>query len=341
MVGLGAVPAILQAFLLSLMCETPRWLVKNGKPKRARSVLLSVYGGLSGREREITVDSVLFDIQAEIAAEAKLDMGDSTNVSTRAAIKNLTTHPPHRRALTIACMLQALQQLCGFNSLMYFSATIFKLVNFDNPIGVSLSVAGTNFVFTVAAFAFIDTVGRRKILLFSIPFMILGLGVCSVAFQFLGVHPGDLTAIEHIRSGAWPGVLVAAMIVYVGSYAIGLGCVPWQQSELFPLRVRSFGSGIATATNWSSNFIIGFSFLPMMNGLGATGTFATYAVICVVGWIAVFRLYPETAGLELEGVGELLKNGFGVKESVERFKAGKKKVDWEAVPTTDREEDGG
>ena len=113
------------------------------------------------------------------------------------------------------------------------------------------------------------------------------------------------------------------MLVYVAAYAIGLGCVPWQQSELFPLRVRSLGSGIATATNWSSNFVIGVSFLPMIELLGPPVTFGLYAAICVFGWLAIWRIYPETAGLELEGVGELLANGWGVKESVERFQARK------------------
>lgn len=345
MVGLGAVPGMVQACLLVLMYETPRWLVKNEEQERARQILHRIYGGLSERDRTTTVDNVLLDIRAEIVAEAKLDNehpGRANGLSTvRADFKNLTGYPPHRRALIIACMLQGLQQLCGFNSLMYFSATIFQLVNFQNPIGVSLSVAGTNFVFTLVAFAFIDTVGRRTILLYSIPFMIAGLGLCSVAFRFVdGFETGQsLEAITQMSSNPWPGVLVAAMMVYVSAYAIGLGCVPWQQSELFPLRVRALGSGLATATNWSSNFLIGISFLPMMNLVGATTTFAAYAIICVIGWIAVFRIYPETAGLELEGVGELLKDGFGVRESMEKFKAARQQVQQDS--TLDLHDEGG
>lgn len=267
MVGLGALPAILLVGLLTIMYETPRWLVKNGKRDRARTVLQRLYGGLNENDRERTVHGVLFDIEAEIAAEAKLNVAANGSAEVRSTLKNLVTYPPHRRALIIACMLQALQQFCGFNSLMYFSATIFQLVHFENPIGVSLSVACTNFAFTLAAFAIIDSIGRRNILLFSIPFMVLGLGMCSFAFQFLdlldsgpaaGIPPIS-TSVAASDEGAWPGILVASMMFYVSAYAIGLGCVPWQQSELFPLQVRSFGSGIATATNWSSNFIIGIS----------------------------------------------------------------------------------
>jgi SP family myo-inositol transporter-like MFS transporter 13 len=110
------------------------------------------------------------------------------------------------------------------------------------------------------------------------------------------------------------------MVLYVAAYAVGLGCVPWQQSELFSLRVRSLGSGFATATNWSSNFVIGLTFLPMMKWAGPTATFVVYALICCAGWIIVWNIYPETAGLELEAISELLRNGWGVEKSVMNFR---------------------
>lgn len=90
------------------------------------------------------------------------------------------------------------------------------------------------------------------------------------------------------------------------------------QSELFPLNVRSLGSGISTATNWGANFIIGLSFLPMMEGLGAGWTFVAYAVVCVMGWVVILKIYPETTGLSLEETGALLADGWGVKESLRR-----------------------
>jgi len=110
------------------------------------------------------------------------------------------------------------------------------------------------------------------------------------------------------------------MVVYVSSYAVGLGNVPWQQSELFPLSVRSLGSALATATNWGSNFVIGLTFLPMMEFITPTGTFALYAFVCVGAWMAVWTIYPETAGLGLEEVGSLFREGWGVEESLRRFR---------------------
>lgn len=203
---------------------------------------------------------------------------------------------------------------------MYFSATIFALVGFTSPIGTSLSIALTNFALTLVAFASIDVIGRRRILLHSIPFMVAALLLCAVSFLFIGTREtGTSSELVHAKQTPWATVLLLSMIAYVAAYASGLGCVPWQQSELFPLSVRSLGSGVATAMNWSSNFVVGISFLPMMEIMGPSVTFALYAAVCVACWLTVWRIYPETSGLELEAIGQLLKDGYGVKDSVVAF----------------------
>jgi MFS transporter, SP family, solute carrier family 2 (myo-inositol transporter), member 13 len=201
---------------------------------------------------------------------------------------------------------------------MYFSATIFSLVGFRTPTLVSLSVAVTNFFFTVAALFLIDHIGRRRILLYSLPFMIAGLLLASYGFSFLDLHSGARSDGKHEPSAspapsktAAVTILISIMI-YVASYAVGLGNVPWMQSELFPLAVRSLGSGVATATNWMANFVIGLTFLPLMDALSPSWTFVLYAAICAGGYGLVWRIYPETAGLSLEEATGLLENGWGV-----------------------------
>lgn len=209
---------------------------------------------------------------------------------------------------------------------MYFSATIFSLVGFTSPTLTSLSVAITNFMFTLIALVLIDAVGRRRILLYSIPIMIIGLLLAAIGFIFISLPP-DTNSVNPSSSSeadvplserTAPLLILASIILYVASYAIGMGNVPWQQSELFPLNVRSLGSGLASATNWGSNFIVGLTFLPMMEFLTPSWTFATYALICMAGWIAILCIYPETKGLSLEEVGVLLADGWGVERSLKR-----------------------
>jgi SP family myo-inositol transporter-like MFS transporter 13 len=196
------------------------------------------------------------------------------------------------------------------NSLMYFSATIFTMLGFPIPTLTSLVVAVTNFVFTLVALLLIDRIGRRRILLLSLPFMIAGLLLAAYGFSYINLASADAAPPAQ---GAAVIVLISIM-VYVGSYALGLGNVPWMQSELFALNVRSLGGGIATATNWGANFVIGLTFLLLMDALTPSWTFALYAVICAVGYGLIWRLYPETAGLSLEEAASLLEDeGWGVR----------------------------
>lgn len=53
----------------------------------------------------------------------------------------------------------------------------------------------------------------------------------------------------------------------------------------------------------------------MMDILTPVGTFALYTSICVIGFFCVKKIYPETAGLSLEEVGQLLKEGWGVRNT--------------------------
>ncbi|KAL6889875.1 general substrate transporter [Trichoderma longibrachiatum] len=314
MVGLGALPAGLQGALVALMPETPRWLVKAGRSDDARRVVQKV-NGVQGRF-DGTADAIIREIEVEVREEEEARLLQARHASGSwkglGVWHELLSVGKHRRALAIACLLQGLQQLCGFNSLMYFSATIFSIMGFESPTLTSLIVAITNFVFTLVALVLIDRIGRRRILLYSIPFMALGLLLAAAGFSHLSLKPSPAAAQGERETRPAVVVLVSIML-YVASYALGLGNVPWMQSELFPLSVRSAGSGVATATNWAANFAVGLTFLPLMDALSPSWTFVLYAVVCAVGYVLVWRIYPETAGLSLEEATALLDHGWGVR----------------------------
>lgn len=322
MVGIGAGPAIMQIFLLVLMPETPRFLARAGQEEKARQILRKVYRNTTS-DVDATVDTTLSAIKKEIMEEEEASISlkySSSSSKLRATFSSLLFHPPHARALTIACLLQGLQQACGFNSLMYFSATIFSQLGFQNPTLTSLSVALTNFAFTVVAFYLIDRLGRRRSLLHTIPIMVLSLLLASAMFRIVKLPTSDVSSSSDHDEPRWATyAILFSIMLFVSSYATGLGPVPWQQSELFPLSVRSLGSSLSTATNWGLNTVVGVTFLPMMQSLTPSWTFGVYAGICVVGWVAIWWCYPETKGMEIEEVGGLLKDGWGVKESMERL----------------------
>lgn len=328
-VGLGALPALAQGLIMVAMPETPRWLVMKKRGQKARKILLRIFG--ENTDTSCVADRVLRGIEAEArekeAAERSIlalsEMkirGTSGLFGAKATWSELINRDGNRRALTIACLLQGLQQLCGINSIVYFSATIFTNLDFESPNLISLIVTSTNSLFTCVAFSLIDRVGRRRILLHSLPVMAMGLILCSLAFgnftvpqsqPFSGskfARSSEAQSVEKYSSSVGRLIFLASISLYVGAYAIGLGTVPWLQSELFPLPVRALGSSLSTGTNWTANFIVSLTFLPMMEILTPSGTFIFYAVICLLGWLAIWHFYPETMGKVLEEVRALANN---------------------------------
>lgn len=115
MVGLGVLPAALQLCVLFWMPETPRWLVKVGRSAAARQVIEKVYGDNDGASR--LVDNTLKNIEIEVREEEQaVRRRANPRFGVPDSLHELLDVRRNRRALAIACLLQGLQQLCGFVS---------------------------------------------------------------------------------------------------------------------------------------------------------------------------------------------------------------------------------
>ncbi|KAI0332255.1 general substrate transporter [Cubamyces sp. BRFM 1775] len=307
MVGLGAVPAALQAIFLFFLPESPRIMIRRNRYDAAHATMTKIYSHATPEQVDLKVRSLA------AAVKQSVEITNSTTLFQR--LRLILTDPINRRALIVGCGMQAFQQLCGFNTLMYYSATLFKEIGFDQPTAVGLIVSGTNFIFTLIALKYIDIIGRRKIMVWSAPGMIVGLVLASVAFHFLTRKTGGNLVDGTEYSTTWSAIVLLAMIFYVASYATGLGNVPWQQGELFGLEVRGIGTSLATTTNWAGNLLIGATYLSLMDRITPAGAFGFYAGLCLLGWLFCIFCFPETAGLSLEEVRLIFRHGFGIRES--------------------------
>jgi len=83
------------------------------------------------------------------------------------------------------------------------------------------------------------------------------------------------------------------MIVFVASYATGLGNVPWQQGELFGLEVRGIGTSLSTATNWAGNLLIGSTYLSLTEKFTPAGAFGFYAGLVSSGGYSCWDFSPR------------------------------------------------
>lgn len=70
----------------------------------------------------------------------------------------------------------------------------------------------------------------------------------------LCTHPPDTKST--VVSSASIGMVVM-IYLYVIGYSASWGPVPWVYvSEIFPTRLRAYGVGMASATQWLFNFVI-------------------------------------------------------------------------------------
>ncbi|KAF9890005.1 myo-inositol transporter [Aspergillus nanangensis] len=149
--GLGAVPAIVLCCLLPLCPESPRQLCQN-KPEEAAKVIAKIFPNGTPEQVQQKVQHISIHVE-----QAQDPLG---NNSIWWQIKQLYVIPSNFRAMVSACGLMAISQLGGFNSLTYYSSTLFALVGFSNPVAVGTVIAATNFIFTWVNLMLVDRIRR-------------------------------------------------------------------------------------------------------------------------------------------------------------------------------------
>ncbi|KAF9629096.1 Sugar/inositol transporter [Lasiodiplodia theobromae] len=308
MVGIGGLPSILLGILLFWCPESPRQLLFHNRTDECGRVLRKIYPRATEEQLRDKVRSIELGVtQAKALNE---------EISVVAALRMLFGVPANLRAAVAACGLMAVQQLCGFNTLMYYSSTLFDIVGFHNPVAVGTVVAGVNWIFTILSIFLIDRVGRRRILLWTMWGMPVCLVGAAVAFKWIPIDQQTLTVTED-KTGPPAIIVLVCMILFVAFYAAGLGCVPWQANEFLPMEVRAMGTMLVNICNWGPNIIVSATFLSMMKGISPSGTFGFYAALCFIGWIFVIFCFPEAANMTLEEVRCVFEHGFGVKYAEE------------------------
>jgi MFS family permease len=200
------------------------------------------------------------------------------------------------KPLLLACMIAAFNQLDGINSVIYYTADIFRMAGASKTSALmqSVIIGLTNLLMTIVAMALIDRVGRKVLLLIGSVTFVLSHALAAYVFH---VHAQGL-------------IVIAAMMGVVGSHAYSQGAVVWVCiNELLPNAVRASGSAAACFLMWVLCAGVSWSF-PVVAAKSASGAFGFFAVMMVLQFVLVWRFLPETKGVSLE---ELQKQ-MGIRE---------------------------
>jgi sugar porter (SP) family MFS transporter len=275
MFGLTAAPAALFFVSMFLVPESPRWLAKNGRGDRARTVFTRIGGAAYA-------DAAITEINSTLAAEEIQHVRFSDLLE-----------PRMRKVLVLGIGLAVFQQWCGINVIFNYAEEIFSAAGYDIS-SVLKNIASTgsvNLLFTFVALGVVDRAGRRPLMLFGAG----GLALIYVAIG--GCYAGGVQGLP----------LLLLVLAAIACYAMSLAPVTWVViSEIFPNRIRGAAVSVAVAALWIACFILTYSF-PVLNArLGAAAMFWLYAAICVIGGLFIFAKLPETKGQTLEQIEKQL-----------------------------------
>ena len=279
MLGSALVPSVAFLGLLFLLPETPRWLVKAKRDSDAEKVLKKIGG-----------PNHLAEIKQTLSA-----------THSHCRYRDLLA-PGLFTALMIGVGLAVLQQFCGANNVTTYVQVIFEKAQI--PLGDGLFkgmfVGLVFFVFTFVAIATIDRLGRRKLMLMGTSLMAIVLFGLAWAFNQISVLEAakqDVTSTGRI--------VFILVLAYIATFAFTLGPVTWVLlAEIFPNFIREKALSIASCALWTATFVV-VLITPFLLEFSATFNFILFALLNVIGFIAVWKWLPETNGLTLEEMDHL------------------------------------
>lgn len=274
MLGVGAIPGAALAIGMLTVPRTPRWLMEHGMEDKAREVLKRLRGS---------------DPDADIDQEIR-DIKDANQKERSTSVRDLLK-PNIRPLIMVGAALAIFQQFVGINTVIYYAPTILSKTGLTSSASITQTVfvGITNVVFTIIAVLLLDRVGRRRLLL-------IGTVGLTVAIIFLGVF----FASPWLQHNA-PYLALVALIVYIASFAVGLGPVFWLMiSEIFPTGIRSKAMSFSTVLNWAANFVVAGTFLSLIALVTRQGAFFIFGFLGILA-IAFFAWrVPETKDKSLE-----------------------------------------
>ncbi|MGB5512095.1 MAG: sugar porter family MFS transporter [Woeseiaceae bacterium] len=287
MLGVETLPALLYFFALMFVPESPRWLAMHGREDEA----LEIFERASGPEQARADMAV---IHASVVADAEL---------AGASIKELFK-PAMRLVLTIGVAVAILQQITGINSVFFYAPMIFEQsgIGTDASFMQAILVGIVNLVFTVAAMALIDKLGRRPL---------LGFGLTGIAVCMLTLSYGFGAATYSLNEEAidlLPATVDRAQIV-------SLTDVVYDSDVAFRNAV-SAAVGAETFDQYESQFVsAAIDMNPTLILVGILGFVASFAIsLGPVMWVLFSELFPnQLRGLAISFAG-LINSGvsFGV-----------------------------
>ncbi|KAI1102683.1 general substrate transporter [Jackrogersella minutella] len=312
------IPALFLGAGVPFLPYSPRWLSSKGRDDESLEVLAKLRGLPTTDERVLRE---WFEIRSEVQYRKErseetypgLHQGGKLN-RFKLQILGYTDcfRPGAWKRTHVGIGLMFFQQFGGVNALIYYSPTLFATMGLNREMQIDMSGV-LNICQMVACFWSLwgmDRFGRRPLL--------LGGATCMVISHFIiAILVGKYQSswATHATEG-W--VSVAMLFFFMLTYGATWGPIPWAMpAEIFPSSLRSKGVAFSTMSNWFNNFVIGLITPPLVQNTGF-GAYVFFCVFCLLAFIWVWFVVPETNGRTLEQMDHVFQDNTGEVEAARR-----------------------
>ncbi|MGW5318305.1 sugar porter family MFS transporter [Nocardia thailandica] len=276
MLAMAAIPAVALFAGMLFMPDSPRWYLSKGREDDARRVLRRSY-------YPEHVEPTITEIEETTAADR----------AVKASLRDQLRKPKVRALFWTGVGLALIQQFVGVNTVVYYAPTTLTQAGLGDSSAVTSSIGiGIGAVLGVlGGMSLVDRIGRRPTMFAGMTVMIVALIAMAAAEALLPDEPA---------SGY---LLLAMMILYIGSFQVGVGVPTWLLlSEIFPAPIRSVAMSITTFLVWAGNFVVSLVFPPLGDLWGPSTMFVIFAAVGVASLAFCYRRVPETKGVSLEQI---------------------------------------
>lgn len=261
--------------------ESPFWLVGKGRIEEARKSLSVIYV----YDEDLVEYEILHIVNAIVASRRFISVDshsmfqDVTAYQRQSSVwvdyKMLLVQ--YRLPMIIVLVLMFFSQFTGSVVIRNYAPIIFEDAGFSFLQGLWLNfcVSVINACFVWLASSFLDTWGRKPLLLLGIAITALG---CSL--MALGFWLGMGKSIE---------IYLSSSILTTVGFSVGFGTVGWILSaEMFPSFLRGNSLAISTIFRNIFEFITNFLFLYGLQKVSSGAIFVTFAILgLAAAWFVV------------------------------------------------------
>ncbi len=282
MLGAGLIPALILLLGISYLGDTPRWLISKKREEEARRIFEKI-------EPDADIDNHIAEIRSTLVPEKKVKKNEKV-------FQDWMLMP-----IIVGIGMMFMQICTGINTIIYYTATIFKAAGFSSTVGALYATIGVglvNFLMTFVAIFYTDKIGRKPLLYAGLTGVTVSLFVLGGSFFFADILGDSLK---------W--VAVGSIVVYIACFAFSLGPIGWIViSEIMPLKIRGTAMSICTMANFGFNFIVALTFPVLLQYIGEAHTFWIYGFIGIFSLYFTYKYLPETKGRSLEQIEKNWKN---------------------------------